>query len=207
LIFVLPRSYIYQYMRLESFPRALLFLIFCVWTTGAAAAVTFGVTGSLNGQLSAAAGYGAKAQFAGEAGLDVLFPATRWLGLGVWAGGLGAMPSDMNGGFGYRAYSGGFFGFVAEAGAPLVSWKSVGVLSGGARLGALANVAGYGSTGLVFFFPSLALDGFFAFSPAAAPMLEIGLSVPLRAYFRRDLAFSGSVGLGLTVAVSTRRAS
>jgi len=193
-------------MRLESFPRALLFLIFCVWTTGAAAAVTVGVTGSLNGQLSAADGYGVKAQFGGEAGLDVLFPATAWLDLGVSAGWLGAMPSDMNGGFGYRAYSGGFFGFVAEASTPLVSWKSVGTLRGGARLGALASVAAYGGTGLVFFFPSLALDGFLAISPAALRMLDIGLSVPLRIHFRRDMAFSGSVGLGLSIAVSTRRA-
>ena len=193
-------------MRLELFPRSLLFLIFCVWTTGAATAVTFSLSGNGNAQLSVVEGYGAKAQLGGEAAVEVLFPATAWLGLGVSAGLLGAMPSDMNGGFGYRAYSGGFLGFVVEASGPIATWKNVGTLRGGARLGALANVAGYGGTGLVFFFPSLALDGFLAISPAALRMLDIGLSVPLRIHFRRDMAFSGSVGLGLSIAVSTRRA-
>ena len=192
-------------MRLESFPRALLFLIFCVWTTGAAAAFTTSLSGSENAQLSAVEGYGAKAQLGGEAAVDVLFPATAWLGLGVSAGWLGAMPSDMNGGFGYRAYSGGVVGFVAEASAPIAPLQSTETVRGGVRLGGLANVAVYPNAGLAFFFPSLALDGFLRFTPAALPFLDIGVTLPLRVYFRRDFQFSGSAGLGMSIAVSTGR--
>ena len=205
LIFRSPRSYICLYMRFESFPRTVLFLIFLVWTTGAAAALSISLAGSGNAQLSAVDGYGAKTQFGGEAAVDVLFPATAWLGLGVSAGWLGAMPSDMNGGFGYRAYSGGFLGFVAEASGLLASWKNVGTLRGGGRLGALANVAVYSDAGLAFFFPSLALDGFLRLTPAALPFLDFSVTVPLRVYFRRDFQFSGSAGLGMSIAVSTGR--
>jgi hypothetical protein len=167
---------------------------------------TLNVKGNLNAQLSAVDGYGAKTQLGGEAAVDVLFPVTGWLGLGVSAGWLGAMPSEMNGGFGYRAYSGGFLGFTAEASAPLATWTKAGTLRGGGRLGVIAGVAGYGGTGLVFFFPSLGLDGFLRFTPAALPFLDIGVTLPLRVYFRKDLQFSGSAGLGMSIAVSTGRA-
>jgi hypothetical protein len=193
-------------MRFESFPRTLLFLIFVVWTTGAAAALSINLSGSGNAQLSAVDGYGAKTQFGGEAAVDVLFPVTGWLGLGVSAGWLGAMPSNMNGGFGYRAYSGGFLGFAAEASALLATWTKVGTLRGGGRLGGTANVAVYQNAGLVFFFPSLCLDGILSFTPAALPFLDIGVTLPLRVYFRKDFQFSGSAGLGISVAVSTGRA-
>jgi hypothetical protein len=193
-------------MRFESFPRTLLFLIFVVWTTGAAAALSINLSGSGNAQLSAVDGYGAKAQLGGEAAVDVLFPVTGWLGLGVSAGWLGAMPSNMNGGFGYRAYSGGFLGFTAEASTLLATWTKAGTLRGGGRLGGTANVAVYQNAGLVFFFPSLGLDGFLSFTPAALPFLDIGVTLPLRVCFRRDFQFSGSAGLGISVAVSTGRA-
>lgn len=187
-------------------PRVVLFIIFCLWTTGQAAAFTLEVSGSANTQISAIEGFPAKAQLGGEAALDVLFPVTGWLALGGSAGVMGTSASDMRGGFGYRSWAGGFLGFVAEASAPLASWKYVGALRGGGRLGLLANIAGYGNTSLAFFFPSLALDGFLAWSPAALPFLDIGLTLPLRVNFRRDMQFSGSAGLGLTVAV-TRKAA
>lgn len=193
-------------MRSRLHPRLLLFIIFIVWTTGATAALTLAVTGSANAQLSAADGYLPKAQLGGEAGLNLLFPVNRWLALGGSAGILGANASDMLGGFGYRSFIGGFLGFVAEASAPLASWTYVGALRGGGRLGALANIAGYSDTTLAFFFPSIALDGFLVWTPAAVPFLDFGLTVPLRIHFRRDMQFSGSVGLGLTVAV-TRKAA
>jgi hypothetical protein len=191
-------------MRVRLKSRVVLFIIFCLWTTGPAAALTLGVTGSVNAQLSAADGYLPKAQLGGEAGLELLFPVNRWLALGGSAGVIGASASDMLGGFGYRSYLGGFLGFVAEASAPLSSWKYLGTLHGGGRLGLLANIAGYGNTSLVFFFPSLALDGFLVWSPAALPFLDIGLTLPLRVNFRRDMQFSGSAGLGLTVAVTRK---
>jgi hypothetical protein len=191
-------------MRVRLHPRLLVFIIFAVWTTGAASAFTLAVTGSANAQLSAADGYLPKAQLGGEAGLDLLFPVNRWLALGGSAGVMGANASDMLGGFGYRSYAGGFLGLVAQASAPLSSWKYVGTLHGGGRLGLLANIAGYGNTSLAFFFPSLALDGFLVWSPAALPFLAIGLTLPLRVNFRRDMQFSGSAGLGLTVAVTRK---
>ena len=43
-------------------------------------------------------------------------------------------------------------------------------------------------------------------TPAALPFLDIGLAIPLRVNFRRDMRFSGSVGLGLTVAVTKKAA-
>jgi hypothetical protein len=193
-------------MRLESFPRTLLFIIFLVWTTGVGSALTVGLSGSWNAQRSAVEGYGAKTQVGGEAAVDVLFPATAWLNLGVSAGCLGAMASDMFGGFGYRAYSGGFLGLVVEASAPLASTRSTETARAGVRLGGLANVAVYSNAALAFFFPSLALDGFLRLTPKACPHLEIGVTLPLRVYFRKDFLFSGSAGLGVSVAVSRGRA-
>jgi hypothetical protein len=166
--------------------------------------LSINLSGSGNAQLSAVDGYGAKTQFGGEAAVDVLFPVGSWLCLGVSAGWLGAMPSNMNGGFGYRSYSGGFLGFVTEASGPLASWKNVGRLRVGGRLAGLANVAVYPNAGLLFFFPSLGLDGLLRFAPAALPFLDIGVTLPLRVYFRRDFKFSGSAGLGIGVAVVTR---
>ena len=192
-------------MRLESFPRALLFLIFCVWTTGAAAAVTVGVTESGNAQLSAVEGYGAKEQLGGEASLSVLFPQNGWLSLGVSAGAFGALPSDQRGGFGYRSYSGGLLGFIAEMSAALGARTPVSTLRGGARLGVLANVASYCRTGLAFFFPSIAVDGFLLWTPTPDPLREIGLVVPLRLQLRRDFLFAGSAGVGMIIAISKGR--
>ncbi len=192
-------------MRLESFPRTILFLIFLVWTTGASAALAARVTAVAIAELSAVEGYGAKAQLGGEAAVDLLFPATAWLSLGASAGWLGAMPSDLSGGFGYRAFSGGTVGFVAEASAPIASRQSTEEIRGGVRLGGLANLAVYSNTGLAFFFPSLALDGFLRLSSKAHPLLEIGVTLPLRMYFRKDLKLSGSAGLGMSFAVSRGR--
>jgi hypothetical protein len=189
-------------MRLESFPRALLFLIFCVWTTGAAAAITFSVTESGNAQLSAVEYFGAKTQLGGEASLSVLFPQNSWLSLGVSAGAFGMLPSDLRGGFGYRAYSGGLLGFIAEASAALGHRAPVSTLRGGARLGMLANVASYCGTSLAFFFPSIALDSFLLWTPTSDPLREIGLTIPVRLLLRRDLQIAASAGLGMIIAVS-----
>ncbi len=188
-------------MRLHLWTRALVFIIFSVWTTAAAAGFTVAVSGGVNGQLSSALGYGPKAQFGGEAAVDVLFPVTPWLRIGPSAGVLGANASNLDGGFGYRAYLGGFLGAAAQADAPLASWPYVGTLRGGGRLALLANVATYNNTTLAFFFPSLGLDGTLSFVPAKMPFLRFGIAVPLRVYFRRDFAFSGSAGISLSVAV------
>ena len=140
LIFPAPRPYICQYMRVRLNPRLPLFIIFVVWTTGAASAFTLSVTGSANAQLSAADGYLPKAQLGGEAGLDVLFPVNWWLALGGSAGILGANASDMLGGFGYRSYSRGVSGLCCRGERALASWKYV-ERCAGAAAGALANVA------------------------------------------------------------------
>jgi hypothetical protein len=187
-------------------PRAVLFLIFCLWTTGGAAALSLGLYGGPSAHLSAAEGYSPKAQAGGEAGVLLTAPVTGWLSLGGSAGAVGASASDMLGGFGYRSYAGGFLGFVAEAGAPLLSRKYSGELRGGGRLGLLANVAVYGNTSLAFFFPSIGLDAFLAWRPAALSYLDFGITLPLRLDLRRDMQFSGSAGLGLSVSV-TRKAA
>jgi hypothetical protein len=186
-------------MRLRT--RVLVSLIFSVWTTGIAAGFTVAVSGSVNGQLSSALGYGPKAQLGGEAAVDVLFPAAPWLRIGLSAGVLGVNASNLDGGFGYRSYLGGFLGAAAEADAPIAKWPYVGTLRAGGRLALLANVATYGNTTLAFFFPSLGLAGALSFVPASMPFLRFGLTVPLRLYFRRDFEFSGSAGIGLSVAV------
>jgi hypothetical protein len=187
-------------------PRTVLFIIFCLWTTGSAAALSIGLCGGPRAQLSVADGYSSKAQFGGEAGVLITTPVAGWLSLGASAGVAGASASDMLGGFGYRSYVGGFLGFVAEAGTPLSSRKYSGELRGGGRLGLAANVAVYGNTSLAFFFPSLGLDAFLAWRPAAFSYLDIGITVPLRLDLRRDMQFSGSAGLGLTISVARKAA-
>jgi hypothetical protein len=192
-------------MRELKVPRGILFIIFSLWTTGGAVALSIGLYGGPAVHLSAADGYSPKAQLGGEAGVLLTAPVARWLSLGGSAGVVGANASDMLGGFGYRSYVGGFLGFVAEASAALSSRKYTGELRGGGRLGLLANIAEYGTTSLAFFFPSLGLDGFLAWRPAAISYLDIGITVPLRLDLRRDMQFSGSAGLGLTLSV-TRKA-
>jgi hypothetical protein len=189
-------------MHLRLRTRALVSLIFSVWTTGTAAAFTVAVSGSVNGQLASAPGYGPKAQLGGEAAVDVLFPAAPWLRIGLSAGVLGANASNLDGGFGYRSYLGGFIGAAAEADAPIAKWPYGGTLRAGGRVALLANVATYGNTTLAFFFPSLGLDGTLSFVPARMPFLRLGLTVPLRVYFRRDFQFSGSAGVGLGVSIT-----
>lgn len=206
LIFHCARPYICLRMRELKVPRVLLFIIFGLWTTGGAAALSIGLSGGPRAHLSAADGYSPKAQLGGEAGVLLTAPVTTWLSLGGSAGVVGANASDMLGGFAYRSYVGGFLGFVAEASASLSSRKYAGELRGGGRLGLLANVAVYGNTSLAFFFPSVGLDGILTWRPAALSYLDIGITVPLRLDLRRDMQFSGSAGLGLTVAV-TRKAA
>ncbi len=166
-----------------------------------AAGFTLAVSGGAHAQLSSAPGYDPKTQLGGEAAVDMLFPATPWLRVGLSAGVLGANASNLDGGFGYRSYLGGFLGAAARAEGPIAGRPYRGTLLAGGRLALLANVATYGNTTLAFFFPSLGLDGTLSFVPARLPFLRVGLTVPLRVYFRRDFQFSGSAGLGLGIAV------
>ena len=195
-------------MRFERQARAVLFIIFSVWTTGAAAGLTIGLSGNVNAQLSAVQDYGAKFQLGGEAAVDVLFPVNPWLAIGPSAGVLGANASDLDGGFGYRSYLGGIPGGGSPGGRAA---QELAVRRDSARRGqarpARAMSPPTTARASRSSSPVSALDGTLSFVPAGLPFFRFGLTLPLRVYFRRDFQFSGSAGLGLGIAIAAAPAA
>ena len=144
-------------------------------------------------------GFGPKLQPGGSGSIGMSFPLARWLGLDVSLDLLGVMSSDVQGGFAYRGYYGGALGLGLEAYASIAAGKKWGELLLGGELGAAAALSAYGYTTLFFFYPEARLEGFLDWRPAALPGYDFKLSIPVRAQFRRDMSYSVSAGIGMSV--------
>ena len=144
--------------------------------------------------------FGPKAQWGGMGTFGASFTLASWLDMAVSVEAFGIAASDAQGGFTYRGYSGGAFALSLQGHAAVASDTSWGQLLVGAGLGAAAVVPGYQYTTLYFFYPEVRMEGYLDWRPAMMPDFSILISLPVRVQLRRDMAYSGSAGIGLAVA-------
>jgi hypothetical protein len=174
-------------------------MILAFWTTGAAHAISIGLSGNGSVTMSAGQGFGPKLQYGGGASVDLVFPLMDWFRLDASLDLATVAPSDISGGFVYRGYSGAAMGLMAQAGAIIVSSPSIGVMRIGGGLGLGAALPSYWYTTLAFFYLEPRAEGFFEWEPAALPHFDFQLSVPVRFQLRRDMSYSASTGVALGV--------
>jgi hypothetical protein len=166
---------------------------------GAIEGLAFGL--GLGGALTLTNGEGdyltTKAQAAGNVSLllDIpLFP-SWFLSLGFDLHNTSV--SGFSGGWYYRSHLGN--GLLVSAGYKheLPATKKGIERSIGTSLGGSFNFDRYKLTGLLFFYPGLFLEPFFELGFPKAPRHSLSLLVPFEYYFRKDLAFSGSLGIAV----------
>ena len=162
-------------------------------------AFSMGVTGNGMAQVASGEGFGPKLQFGGGVSFDARIPFAGGIGMGASLEVARLWPSDAKGGFLYRGYGGSSLGISILAQGTLVSVERIGSLVAGGAVGAAACFASYEYTTLYYFYPEVRVEGFLDFIPAPLPFLALSVSIPLRVQFRRDLAWSVSTGMGLSV--------
>ena len=187
-------------------PRAVLSLIFIVWTTGTVSAFSLGLSGGEITQISAAEGFGPKLQYGGGGSLVMHFPVLSWLDIATNLDFFSIAPSDLSGGFGYRGFSWGDLAVLAEARSRLADSPRLGRLEAGGGLGLASVLAAYEYTTLYFFYLEPRIEGFVAWAPSFLPDFDLRLSVPVGWQLRRDLDYSFTAGVALGVTYTFRSA-
>ena len=166
-----------------------------------------GFGGSGTATISAGQGFGPKLQYGGGLSLDFVFPASSWLALDAAVDAFTVAPSDSSGGFLYRGYSGGAIGFLAVFSGVLVASPRLGEIRGGAGVGMGAALPSYWYTTLAFFYLEPRVEGLLAWTPAGLPSFTFELLVPVAAQLRRDLDYSASGGVGISVVYAFGKSS
>ena len=141
-------------------------------------------------------------QYGGGFSLDFVFPLSPVLSLDWSVGGFTVAPSDISGGFTYRGYSGGNMGLVLTFLPTVLSSEHFGVLRAGGGAGLGAALPSYWYTTLAFFYLEPRIEGLLSWSPAGLPHFGFQLSLPVSMQLRRDMSYSFTGGLGLTVLYS-----
>ncbi len=141
--------------------------------------------------------YTPKAQAVGLIGAALDIPLFSAFSLGIGLQLHGVTASNPAGGWTYRAHWGGGlrlsagYGFlISEPSRPLQ-------LTLGFSAGGSFNVDLYTLTTLFFFYPGVLLEPYLELVPSSRKHSSIALMLPIEYYFRRDLEFYGSVGLGV----------
>jgi hypothetical protein len=138
-----------------------------------------------------------KAQAAGALGVLLEVPVHSWLPIGIAVQLHATTVSGLSGGWGYRSHWGGDLrlsgGYRWGPSAPPDSLQLRFGLSAGASL----NFDLYTWTTLYFFYPGVFLEPHLELHSPAMKRHSIALVLPIDYYFRRDLDFSGSIGLGV----------
>jgi hypothetical protein len=165
-----------------------------------ASGFSLGLSGFGESRISAGQGFGPKLQYGGGGSLDMRFPVLPWLDIAAGLDFYGIAPSDISGGFTYRGFGAGDLAVAAQGRAVLGTWPGFGELDAGGGLGLAGVIAGYEYTTLYFFYPEVRIEGFIDYIPAFLPVVDLRLSLPVAAQFRRDMdySFSAGIGLGLT---------
>ena len=149
--------------------------------------------------------FAVKPQAGGSLGLSLEFSPTTFLGFALayayhWTG-----PSNIEGGFVYRTYSGSDFRLsVSLRYAELFNNETV-ILIFGSYQGGIARFDHYDLAALHFFYPGLFVEPFLELGLHEWPESSMRLSLPLDYYFRHDLALSASVGLTFSFVFSPLR--
>ena len=170
-----------------------------------APAADLGIAASGDGLVSAAPGFPAKLQGAGDIRLQCAWPVGAVVSLGLDFLLAGALASDTAGWFAYRGWGGWGVEALGRATWLLAGGRQSGWLRTGAELAAGAGLLHYASTTLYFFSPTVQVAGLLQYTPARLPYLDFTLSVPVRAWLRTDLSYSISAGLGVSCSFSTSR--
>ena len=186
-------------MKWRHAPRALVFTILTFWTTAGVQAFSLGLAGTGTVTLSAGQGFGPKLQYGGGFSIDLVFPILEWLRLDTSIEGFTVAPSDVSGGFLYRGYSGGAMAIMVQAGTAIVSSPGLGLIRLGGGLGAAAALPSYWYTTLAFFYPELRAEAIVDWEPSGLPRFDFQILVPVRMQLRRDLNYSASMGIGISV--------
>ncbi|MBA7484791.1 hypothetical protein ES707_20322 [subsurface metagenome] len=148
-----------------------------------------------------------KTQADGGIGLSLEFSPSSFLGFALayayhWTG-----PSNLEGGFAYRAYSGSDVRLsVSLRYAELINNESV-ILLFGSYQGAIARFDRYYLTSLHFFYPGLFVQPFLELGLHVFPESSMQLSLLLEYCFRHDLVFCASAGLAFSFVFSPLRST
>jgi hypothetical protein len=134
-----------------------------------------------------AQGYGAL-----SAMLSVPLFSIASLGLGLELHGTTA--SSPAGGWEYQSHWGGGLRLSAACGWGL---RPPSRLELGASIGGSFNFDLYTRTTLFFFYPGIFVEPYIALRSARRPNRSLALIMPVDYYFRRDLEFYGSIGIGV----------
>ena len=179
--------------------RALLFLIWAFWATGAASAFSIGLGGTGTVTMSAGQGFGPKLQYGGGGSVQFVFPLGAGLRLDSLLDLYTVAPSDISGGFVYRGYSGADAAVMLQAVMTLADTPGIGLLTAGGGLGMAFALPTYWYTTLAFFYLEPRLEGLLDWRPAGLSSFDFQLSVPVRFQLRRDMSYSASTGVGIGV--------
>jgi len=141
--------------------------------------------------------YTPKAQALGAvtALLDIPLFASLSLGFGLQLHTTTA--SSLAGGWSYRSHWGGGLRLSAGYGVQLSSSSRPLQLELGASAGASFNFDRYTWTTLFFFYPGVFLEPYLELYNPKRERSSIALVLPIDYYFRKDLDFSGSIGIGV----------
>jgi hypothetical protein len=123
----------------------------------------------------------------------------EFLGLGTSLGFHWTKASNLEGGFLYRAYSGGDLRFfISSRFLTLFDGRSV-RLELGSNQGALMRLDRYDLTTLHFFYWGLFIHPFVELGFSGLPLLAIQIALPFEYYFRKELDLSTSIGVGVNI--------
>jgi hypothetical protein len=179
--------------------RFSLFLIWAFWATAGAHAFTFGLQGGGTATISAGQGFGPKLQYGGGLSAQMIFPLNSWMALDTCIDAFTVAPSDISGGFLYRGYSGGAVGVMALFSATIAKSDSLGELRAGGGAGIGMALPSYWYTTLAFFYLEPRVEGLLAWMPKGLPDFTFQLLLPVAMQLRRDLDYSVSGGVGISV--------
>jgi hypothetical protein len=141
--------------------------------------------------------YTPKAQFAGAvtALLDIPLFSTLSLGFGLQLHTTTA--SSLAGGWLYRSHWGGGLRLSAGYGVQLLTSSRPLQLELGATAGGSFNFDLYTWTTLFFYYPGIFIEPYLEFRNLKRENHSIALVLPIDYYFRKDLRYSGSIGIGV----------
>jgi hypothetical protein len=107
------------------------------------------------------------------------------------------MASNLSGGWRYRSHWGGGLRLSAGYGVQLPASFRPLQMELGASAGGSFNFDRYTWTTLTFYYPGVFLEPYLEFYTPKREKHSFTLVLPIDYYFRRDLEFSGSIGIGL----------
>jgi hypothetical protein len=138
-----------------------------------------------------------KAQAAGAVRgvLDIPLFAALKLGIGFQLH--GTTISSYSGGWVYKSHWGGGLRLSAFYGFPLSAPSRPLRLTLGAGIGGSFNVDLYTFTTLFFFYPGIFVEPYLELDHSKRTNSSLTLVMPIDYYFRRDLGFYGSIGVGV----------